>query len=738
MFYNAFLIVLIFSNPLDNEWKPNLPEDIVVILPYLTSSPTIDGYVDDDEYTSAKRLRNFTEFLPDENTEPPVKTEVFVGFDDKYLYIAFKCYENDMSKVRANFTERDKLFGDDAVIVYLDTYGDLKDAYIFATNPKGVQMDGIRKKDEGGEDYSYDTEWMVASRIEDSCWIAEFRIPFSSLNFSKKPLKTWKVELLRVRPRETMEMYAWAPLSQNIPGMLSQSGTFIINKPIHSRHKYITFIPYLSASQEGYRGTNGYNEDKVYYKSGVSLRYNPFSNLGIDAAINPDFAEIEADAPQLDVNTPFAIYYTEKRPFFQEGKSILETPLDLIYTRTINNPIYALKVSGNLMGNNFVLLSAKDNNTPWIIPFEDLTRVIYSDKTSYSNLIRGERNISEHMQMGIIVGNRKEEDGYNTIYSLDARNKFFNHLIITYQGAYSKTKEPSDSSLTPGFNSISFDEYTGKFDGELFEGYAHYLKSDIYFKYLSAGVTYHILSPAFRSNLGFISQNNLKRNSFYISPKVRPNRYGFNEVDLYIDYLIERNFNNVKKRDEISVSLQANLIKQTSVSLSYNKGGTRYFEEYFSNLWDYTINLSTRPIKYISLNSYFSIGKTINYSELSYGYERNLYLYTVLTPFPFARFEISYQRYWLFRKMWEDNVFDITLLYGKMEYFFSRLFSVRFCLDYNRLSKQLDIMPLVKYQPSPFSVFFIGLNSSIFYARYNDFEIQSHQLFFKIQYRFNL
>ncbi|MCD6277516.1 hypothetical protein J7J69_04675, partial [candidate division WOR-3 bacterium] len=127
------MIVLIFSNPLNNSWEPNSNEDLTVVLPNLTHSPIIDGYVGDGEYSLAKKLRNFTEFLPKENTKPPVKTEVFVGFDDKYLYIAFKCDENDMSKVRANFTERDKLFGDDAVIVYLDTYGDLKDAYIFAT-----------------------------------------------------------------------------------------------------------------------------------------------------------------------------------------------------------------------------------------------------------------------------------------------------------------------------------------------------------------------------------------------------------------------------------------------------------------------------------------------------------------------------------------------------------------------------------------------------------------------------
>lgn len=738
MLYLAFLVVLTIANTKNQGWSPNTGRDLIVDLPYLTTSPNIDGIIQEEEYSTAKKLSNFTEFIPREKAEPAVKTEVYVGFDDNNIYIAFKCYENDPTELRANYTGRDKCFMDDVVIIYLDTYNDLKDAYIFIANPKGVQMDGIRKKDEGGEDYTYDTEWNISAKIEEGFWTAEFQIPFSSLNFSKKPQKKWRVEFGRSRPRETMEMYTWAPLSKDNPGMLSQSGTFIINTGGRLGGKKFTFIPYISSAQGGMRELDEYGQGKVDYKGGLSLRYAPFSNAVVDMAVNPDFAEIEADAPELDINTPYAIYYSEKRPFFQEGKSLLETPLDIVYTRNINNPVYAVKVRGNVMGNDFVLLSAKDNNTPWIIPFEDFSGVISSSEPSFSNIVRAERNVLENTQIGFIAANRIAGEGFNTVYGLDVRSKLFDHYTVSYQGSYTDTKEPSDSTLSQSINWATFEGHTGKFDGERFDGHAHYLNSNVYFRNFSGGLDYEIISPEFRSDLGFIQQNNVKEGNIYIQPKIYPNKFGFNEASLYLGYGSERNFNNTKKSEGTYASLNLDLLKQTSVSLSYNRSGERYFDEYFSGLWNYGFSFGTSPLKYLSFNSYFGFGKTINYSESEYGYERNLSLFTSLNPFAFINVEVAYQKYWLFRKQWEENVYDVTLLHSKIEYFFSRLFSLRIGVDYNKLSKNLNVMPLIKYQPSPFTIFFIGMNSSFLCNDFRDYEIQDHQCFLKVQYRFNL
>jgi hypothetical protein len=271
-----------------------------------------------------------------------------------------------------------------------------------------------------------------------------------------------------------------------------------------------------------------------------------------------DFAEIEADAPKLDVNTPFAVYYPEKRPIFLEGKSLLESPLDLIYTREINNPSFALKMFGGLGENNFVFLSAKDESTPWIIPFSDFSATISSSTSSFSNLLKIQRNVNKFgiSKGGISIVDRRASGGSNTILSGNLQAKLLNnHLSLSYQGAYSKTEEPEDTTLSEELLGITFSDYTGAFDGEDFNGYAHSIDGNIYTKHLYGGLDVDLLSPTFRSDLGFIQENDLIGSSFYLYPVIYPNAFGLNEAGFQISYERKDNFDNEKKKRACSYAV---------------------------------------------------------------------------------------------------------------------------------------------------------------------------------------
>jgi hypothetical protein len=155
-------------------------------------------------------------------------------------------------------------------------------------------------------------------------------------------------------------------------------------------------------------------------------------------------------------------------------------------------------------------------------------------------------------------------------------------------------------------------------------------------------------------------------------------------------------------------------------------------------MWDYSIYLVTSPNKYFSLILSYEWGKTINYAANQYGWDRSGSISLALSPFASFRMEISYQRYQLFREKWSNKVNDITLLYSKIEYFLSKPFSIRVEGNYNKLSKSLDIATLLKYQPSPFTIFYLGMNPSFFYNSIEDYQFEHHQIFLKGQYKFNL
>ncbi len=387
------------------------------------------------------------------------------------LYIAFKCYD-DMKTVRKTLTKRDEIMMDDMVIIYLDTYGK-DEGYIFGTNPLGIQFDGKKEPPpKGREDYSFDTYFEVKSFISDSFWSCEFKIPFSSLRFESKENNEWRCVFLRIRPRETFNIYSFPFISKSNPSIFGQGLKIIIPEKIYSKEKRKDIIPYLIGSQNGIRKVR-YENDRGKFNAGLSGKTGLSGNLVLDWALNPDFAQIETDIPQIDVNTTYALFYPEKRPLFMEGSQYINMPLNLFYTRMVNNPLYALKLTGRVSTFDIYFLSSYDENTPFILPFEDASFSFGSNKKSFINLLRVRSDfLNKESYIGFLMGDRELkrdnfDNGYGRIFGFDTRLRFLNHYTIEYQGGYSITKEPEDTNLFSGIG-INFKDYTDRFDGEKF------------------------------------------------------------------------------------------------------------------------------------------------------------------------------------------------------------------------------------------------------------------------------
>src|SRR5713101_9520857 len=221
-----------------------------VRLPVFEKPPVIDGKLDDDVWKQAVVLKDFYQVQPGDNIAPSKPTEVMLGRDAKFLYIAFHCYD-EPDKVRANIPKRDRIFDDDYVGILFDTFNDSRKAYEFDFNPIGVQADGIWT-DGQGEDFNPDVVLESKGVVGADGWTVEAAIPFKSLRYIAGKEKLWGAHFWRRIKRFNNELDMWMPLNRDISSWLAQEGHLSGLEGI-SAERTLELIPSLTVSETSKR-----------------------------------------------------------------------------------------------------------------------------------------------------------------------------------------------------------------------------------------------------------------------------------------------------------------------------------------------------------------------------------------------------------------------------------------------------------------------------------------------------
>src|SRR5229473_6274904 len=221
-----------------------------VRLPHFDKAPVIDGKLDDEVWKHAVVLKDFYQVQPGDNTPPSKPTEVLLGLDSRFLYVAFHCYD-EPDKVRATIAKRDNIFDDDYVGILFDTFHDQRKAYEFNFNPLGVQADGIWT-DGQNEDFSPDIVMESKGIINSDGWTVEVAIPFKSLRYVAGKDKLWGAHFWRRIKRFNNELDMWMPLNRDISSWLAQEGHLTGLEGI-STERTLELIPSLTLSETGKR-----------------------------------------------------------------------------------------------------------------------------------------------------------------------------------------------------------------------------------------------------------------------------------------------------------------------------------------------------------------------------------------------------------------------------------------------------------------------------------------------------
>ncbi len=413
----------------------------------------IDGELNEAAWETAPLLTGFTQFDPVEGVPATQRTEVRILVADDAIYFAVKAYDNVAGGTRATLGNRDSFArSDDYVRFILDTFDDRRRAYVIMVNPYGVQQDGLWTVGGGGGrgnrfgppiDWNPDFVWDSGGRLFEWGYSVEVKLPLKSIRFPEVPLQDWGLQIERRIARNGYGE-SWAPVTANNANRMEQfgkltgledldPGLFIEVNPVQTFTKQGAYDEDLESFRRG--GTAG--------DFGMNVTYGITSNLTLDGTYNPDFSQVEADAGQIAVNERFALFLREKRPFFLEGTDIFQLPQQLVYTRSIVNPVGGAKLTGKVGGFNAGYLAVVDDVDD---PDEAGQRAHPT-----VNLFRLRRDIGNMSNVGVVYTDRSyHRNRYNRVAGLDGRFQIKQRYTMTFLAAGSRTDEgagQADGSL---------------------------------------------------------------------------------------------------------------------------------------------------------------------------------------------------------------------------------------------------------------------------------------------------
>ena len=572
-----------------------------IVVPRFDKPPVIDGKLDDEVWKHAAVFKDFYQVSPGDNIAPSKPTEAFIGYDSKFLYLAFHCYD-EPDKVRGTVAKRDAVFDEDNVRVFLDTFNDQRKAYVLGWNPLGIQQDGIMTEG-NGTDFSVDIVMESKGQLTSDGWVVEVAIPFKSLRYEAGKGKLWGIEVWRNIDRFNDEIDSWTPISRDISSQLSQEGHLTGLEGI-STERTLEIIPSITVSETGKR-MNAVSvaqlaanptlldpgrilNQPIKAEVGVTAKFSLTPTVTLDLAINPDFAQVEADQTVVLANQRFPIFFEEKRPFFLEGIDIFQTRLQAVHTRTIVDPDIAVKLTGKRGRNTFGVILASDN-APGNFSGDERTDPVnlrFLDKNAYIAIVRLQHDVGKESSIGFLGTSYNFIEKHNQLAGIDGRFKLDKQTTLTFQvlGTTSRRcfTDPSANLYTSSVSAPCFNGSTTRDFYRTGNGFGYnfsYSKDGRHFYY---GANGEGRTADYRADVGFTQRTNSNNEGI---------NFGYNSEPKPKARLINWHFNNSSNitfnwqgRSQSlgeDVNVLFNFQRNTYVGVGLGVGYERLFEEEF-------------------------------------------------------------------------------------------------------------------------------------------------------------
>ena len=754
-------------------------------------------------WKQAAVLKDFYQIDPGDNTEPSKPTEVLIGYDSKFLYIAFRAFD-EPDKIRSTIAKRDNIFSDDYVGFFLDTFNDQRKAFEVFFNPLGIQADGVLTAGRG-EDFSVDLLLESKGLINSEGFIVEAAIPFKSLRYEAGKGKLWGAHFFRRIQRFNRELDSWMPFTRGVSSDLSQAGHLTGLEGI-SAERTLELIPSLTVSESG-RFVHSFApppgvldpgrivNETIKFDPGLTAKFTPSSALTLDLAINPDFAQVEADQLVVTTNQRFPIFFSEKRPFFLEGIDIFRTPIQAVHTRAIVDPDVAAKVSGKSGRNTFGLMLASDNG-PGNLSADDrgaLNGCFEQRRLDPHVICNNERFLDKNAYIGVLRLKRDVGKGESTIGLLATTYNFIekHNQLGGFDGRFRLNKKTTTSFQLLGSTSRNFffDPKLNLNQYRTGNGMSYAVDYDVSGRNFGWEFYGEGFTRDYRSDVGFIGRTNTNFTSLFTRYNTDPkpknkiiSRHVHNFSWLGYD------FQGRIQNWESEFYVEWRLPRNSYFSLSWEPAYERILEEEFGPK-----RTATRAGAFygpddersVQKNHFFIAGSSqyskkiqfngravwrLNHLDLDFGggrkYPRvspaalllgqdapldpgagNLFEFNggvTYQPTNELRMSLNLVKNKLVRKDTRLTAFDVNIVTFRGSYQFTRATFARAIVDYNTLSSRVRAQFLAGWTPSPGTSFYVGYNDDMNFNEIHPFTQQivpgfrrnSRTFFIKMSYLF--
>ncbi len=648
----------------------------------------IDAILDEAVWNQAVPYTDFTSYMPDFGRRVPQETTARLSYDAENLYFAFECIDPEPERIKANVTERDGMMADDWICINLDPRFDQQALNAFYVNPFGIQRD--TRYAAGNEDASIDLVWYSAGRLTENGYIVEVQIPLKSLRFRAKNPVSMGILLERYISRTATNIV--------FPALDPAMGYNLLPQLLRVDYldvKHYTLFEAIPAVTYTHRDRHVNGELTKEFRQpdlSLTLKYGITSDLVLDAAINPDFSQIEADAGQVDINLRHSLYYPEKRPFFLEGREKFKIgatvasyvdPLQLVvHTRTIVNPIAGMKFTGNLdTRNSIAVLYAAD----------DLGRLSDTTARQFAHfpVFRYKHNLKDDGFAGFLYTGREAGESGNRVVGTDAQIRINKSTLLEYHllGSNQTDQLGSRNSYAAGFY---WHSETRNFD------YAFTLKD---------------IGKDFQVETGYLTRTGISQASGLVKKKFYTTSNVFRRFDLeaFSSASFDRFYSKWETYNEASLlariggtfqfKTKYNLSNEVFLGNVFNTSGIHAAIQGRYKTW-FSGNITVRRINaiYYSTNPFGGIS---NRGSIS----------ATLQPWPKfeTAFSLTYNDFT--KKGADDYLYRYRIARTRLTFQFNKYLFIRAILEYNDYYKELLTDLLISFNYIPGTVFYLGYGS---------------------------
>lgn len=710
------LLALLLALPLLGGMAPPKPR----LKPLKTSTPPVlDGRLDEPVWAQAASVTDFETFIPEYGKRQAEKTTAYMAYDDQNLYFAFRCLDRP-DLIKGALSRRDEIGSSDFVCINLDTFNDQQSLYAFYVTPLGVQGDSRFASNK--EDFSVDLVWDSAARIDAEGWTVEMRIPLKSIRYLHKPAVDMAVFFERTIHRR--QEHGSFPALDPKRGYAFLPQMAVLEYEGLARPTILELLPAFTLSRQASREEGvmvRHADDRQWSLTG---KYGLTPSLILDATVNPDFSQVEADAGQVDANLRSSLFFAEKRPFFLEGSEAFNLAasqtgyvLALFHSRTIVDPKWGAKLSGKLgRDDTIALLAATDTADP---RSPDPANPRFG-------IFRYRRSTEEDGYLGAFYAGREAGPHNNRVFGPDGQLRLTPASLLGFHALGSITEDGSTAGQQRG-RALGLE----------------YLYDT---SRLAVTAAVHDVTSGFIADAGFLTRTGLTATSLKVTPKVYPASGWVRRLDPFVGYTTLRDHPSNLFETDATLGFTAIFQRNAAATLQWDDAREVFLGQRFR-----TDGLRLSGRSQVTRNLAFTgshwRGKGIRYTADPFqGHGSQTSLSAVVQPGESLNLTLNWIHADFYRDATDEKVYSYPISRAKLTYQFSHAFFLRAIAEYNGYRRQLLTDFLASYTYIPGTVLYLGYGALAkrqewengMYRPSDHFLDMQRGLFFKASYLWRL